>query len=285
MSGETDISPSKKPGRKRLARRGHREPPKPDRAVPVEPALNRLLERLLADTMWLREQPESENVIADKTSIPKSTVREAVIALIKVGCLKRTPDGLLRDTLNADRLIPLYAQRLRIELLAFRQVFDLRDVKRQTIADNLQMYWRRQREANQQDAQNNTNAEFMKWLHAGMDFHGALVRSADMLDEANLLSNLMVQMRVGSFKKVDDLATREAASEDHLTYIRLVSDGPRLEDEPNLVWHEFVANHLKASFKAALATGEDSDGTNDGRKARMWKEVINRATGDPRAGP
>ncbi len=254
----------------------------------MEPALNRLLERLLADSMWLREQAESEGFIAEKTDIPKSSVREAAIALIKIGCLKRTPDGLLRDTLNADRLIPLYAQRLRIELLAFRQVFDLKDVKRQTIAENLTMFCRRQRDANQKDASQHdgspgSNTEFMKWLHAGMDFHTTLVRSADMIDEANLLFNLMVQMRVGSFKKMDDLATREVASQDHLTYLRLVSDGPRLEDEPNLVWHEFVANHLKASFKAALATAEDAaDGANDGRKARMWKEVISRATRDPR---
>src|ERR1700722_10776245 len=110
MHGETQTPASKK--HHRLAKAGRRpgrraspveKPTQLERPVPVEPALNRLLERLLADTMWLREQAESEGFIAERTKIPKSSVREAAIALIKVGCLKRTPDGLLRDTLNADR--------------------------------------------------------------------------------------------------------------------------------------------------------------------------------------
>jgi hypothetical protein len=200
-----------------------------------------------------------------------------------MGCLKRTPDGLIRDTLMADRLIPLYAMRLRIELMAMRQIFLLDEIRREVIADSIDTI-RRKQLATLTDRPNGSST-FMRWLSVGMEFHTAIVRAAGMEDEANFLQNLLVQVRVGSFRKSDDARAREIAVQQHETYVQLISEGPVIPGKPELVWHEFIGNHLKESFKSALKTDEKhAEQRDDSRITKMWDSIARRARCDPASG-
>jgi len=226
----------------------------------------RLLDHLLVESSWLRLVPESEQAMADKLQIPKSSLREAVIALIRIGCLQRTDKGVMRDTLTVDRLVPLYAMRLRIELLALRKILDLKPSKRQGLASDLWMFWKRQADVVESED------DFVTWLEAGMAFHTELVRRSELSDLSNLLHNLLVQVRVGSFFERDTVEARRKASAEHKQYILLVEQGYASN------WHELVESHIRDSFDAALsAVARGGSQVTD----ELWHDVIDLARCDP----
>lgn len=240
------------------------------------------MNELLRDAQWLRGpgNAATEQEISKRLNLPKSSVREAVIGYVNTGALERTSMGLCRREISAERLVAAVGERYRCELLAMKRILSFSPTLRLGIADQLQTIWELQQSLTPQ------SERYSRWLELGFEFHQRVQECAGFPDIGLFIRNLMVCVRLGTYRGMESEPERTDSQAEHKDYIALIANGwnpPYDRDsghsptgEPK--WYAVIEKHIQKSVRPALKSIHMQS---DEKFDVLWKSIHEIATSNP----
>lgn len=201
-----------------------------------------LLEKLLADSVFLANEPLLEDALAERLEVSKPSLRESLGWFFGKGLLKRAAGGIRRDILTPTRLNELIGLRWQIERFCFRRLVE--HPRASGIADNLISH------VKQPQALAGAECTAVEWYLRSVDaFHVEVAERADAPDFARILRDVILQVRIGTCAPTPSGEERALAENNDLELISAVGEGGVWDRN----WELRLQRHIATVWLSALA--------------------------------